>query len=332
VRLSTTPVRRLLPVLVALAAGPVLALATLSPAQARTPSAFLAQASAPAQAGQRSYQVPASVSLGQAILESAWGESSLTKEGHAFFGVKCTPGGDNGPFASRCLKKVTQECRPDGSCSSVTAYFRAYRSDADSFRDHGRLLRTKARYAPAFRYTKNPDQFIREVAKAGYATDPDYATKIISLMKKYGLYRFDAGGSTPPSSSWPVLRQGSSGYRVTALQQLLTAGGHIVSADGAFGSRTKTAVIGYQRSRGLAADGIAGAKTWTKLTAPTVRSGSTGAAVRAAQSALRGRGYAVNVDGAFGAKTKAAVVAFQKKSGLAADGIVGPKTWQALVA
>ena len=325
------PARRLLTGLVALAACPVLALATASPASALTPSAFLAAAAGPAQAGQQSYQVPASVALGQAILESGWGESSLTKEGNAYFGIKCTPGGDNGPLASGCLRKVTRECRPDGSCFSVTAYFRAYRTAADSFKDHGRLLRTNARYAPAFAYTNNPDQFIREVAKAGYATDPVYASKIITLMQRYDLYRYNTGGTPPPASAWPLLRSGSQGFRVTVLQHLLTAGGQPVSADGAFGTRTKAAVVAFQRARGLSADGIVGPRTWAKLTAPTVRSGSSGAAVRAAQSGLRGRGYAIAADGVFGAGTKGAVVAFQKKSGLAADGIVGPKTWLALV-
>jgi hypothetical protein len=324
------PVRRLLVAVLAVVVGPVLVFSTAAPAHALTPSAFLAKAAGPAQAGQQAYQVPASVALGQAILESAWGESSLTKEGHAFFGVKCTPGRDNGPLTSRCLRKVTRECRPDGTCFNVTAYFRGYRTDADSFKDHGLLLRSKSRYTPAFRYTTNPDQFIREVAKAGYATDPAYASKIITLMRKYNLYRYDRPGS-PPASSWPVLKQGSSGFRVTVAQQLLTAGGQRVAADGAFGAKTRTAVVAFQRSHGLIADGIVGTNTWTKLTAPTVRSGSSGAAVRAAQAALRARGYAVSVDGVFGAKTKAAVVALQHKSGLAADGIVGPRTWRALV-
>ncbi len=326
----TWPARRIFAAVLAVVLGPVLVVSAAAPAHALTPSAFLAKAAHPAQAGQQDYQVPASVALGQAILESSWGESSLTKEGHAFFGIKCTPGGDNGPLTSRCLRKVTRECRPDGTCFNVTAYFRGYRSDADSFKDHGLLLRSKSRYAPAFRYRTHPDQFIREVAKAGYATDPSYASKIITLMRTYNLYRYDRPGS-PAATSWPVLKQGSSGFRVTVAQQLLAAARQPVSADGAFGARTRTAVVAFQRSRGLTADGIIGTNTWTKLTAPTVRSGSSGAAVRAAQTALRARGYAVSVDGVFGAKTKAAVVALQQKSGLVADGIVGPKTWRALV-
>jgi flagellum-specific peptidoglycan hydrolase FlgJ len=62
---------------------------------------------------------------------------------------------------------------------------------ADSFRDHNRLLATAPRYATAMQYVHNPRQFIREVHRAGYATDPDYATKVIDIMDQYDLYRYD---------------------------------------------------------------------------------------------------------------------------------------------
>ena len=66
------------------------------------------------------------------------------------------------------------------------------------------------------------------------------------------------------------------------------------------------------------------------VTWPTVKLGSKGTAVQALQQMLRGAGYNVATDGDFGPKTKAAVVAFQQKNGLTADGIVGPKSWAAL--
>lgn len=298
------------------------------PAAAMTPSSFITMAAAPAQAGQKDYGVPASVALAQAALESAWGESSLTKEGNAFFGIKC--GSDKGPYANRCIRKVTRECTP--TCHDEYAYFRGYATRADSFRDHGHLLRTSARYAPAFRYTSNPNEFIRQVAKAGYATDPDYATKIITMMRTYNLYAYDKPGTpAPPASSWTVLKSGSTGYRVTALQHLLRSHGAKIATDGAFGPATKKAVVAYQRSVRLSPDGVVGTKTWSTLTSSTVRTGSRGEAVRAAQSALRAKGYRISVDGVFGSGTRAATVAFQKKASLSADGIVGPRTWKALL-
>lgn len=66
---------------------------------------------------------------------------------------------------------------------------------------------------------------------------------------------------------------------------------------------------------------------------PTIKEGSSGEAVKRAQTALNAKGnYGLVVDGVFGAKTKAAVIDFQTKNGLTADGIVGPKTWEKLLA
>lgn len=73
-------------------------------------------------------------------------------------------------------------------------------------------------------------------------------------------------GSTPPSQSCPVLRIGSSGASVRELQTLLrNAGFDPGPIDGIFGSRTQSAVIAFQRSRGLTPDGVVGAATWTAL-------------------------------------------------------------------
>ncbi|MGC5236278.1 L,D-transpeptidase family protein [Streptomyces albogriseolus] len=130
--------------------------------------------------------------------------------------------------------------------------------------------------------------------------------------------------------NWPTTRSGSHGTAVTALQHLLTAHGHAVSPDGAYGSRTAAAVRAFQTRQHLKADGVAGAKTWKALVT-TVRAGSHGSAVTAAQKLLTARGHAVTPDGAFGPRTTAAVKAFQTRSHLEADGVIGPKTWNALL-
>jgi hypothetical protein len=67
-----------------------------------------------------------------------------------------------------------------------------------SFRDHGRFLRENARYAAAFNYTNDPDRFVAEIWRAGYATDPNYPNLIVTLMRNYDLYRFNNhhGGSS----------------------------------------------------------------------------------------------------------------------------------------
>lgn len=247
---------------VTLVAGMIIVGATGS-ARAEDPATFFAAAKDPAQAGEREFGVPASVAMAQAALESGWGESSLTKEGNAYFGIKC--GTDNGPISNRCIEKVTQECDPQGNCWDEVALFRGYASATDSFRDHGHFLRNRPRYAAAFDHTGNPDQFIREVHKAGYATDPAYSDKIISMMQKYDLYQYNVGGGTP---SKPTIKEGSKGAAVSEAQQLLNSkGSYGLTVDGVFGARTKAAVIDFQSKNGLTADGVVGPQTWAKLLA-----------------------------------------------------------------
>ena len=78
------------------------------------------------------------------------------------------------------------------------------------------------------------------------------------------------------------------------------------------------------------ADGVVGPHTWSKLV-QVVKHGSSGQAVRAAQTQLNVHGYGLKTDGAFGANTKSAVTAFQKKHRLQMDGVVGPQTWRTLL-
>ncbi|MGW2089027.1 L,D-transpeptidase family protein [Streptomyces sp. NPDC001880] len=142
-----------------------------------------------------------------------------------------------------------------------------------------------------------------------------------------------ARSATPASQDqqqWPTLRTGAQGSTVTALQQLLTAHGHSLTADGAFGPRTAAAVQAFQTNPGLQADGIAGPNTWNALTT-TLRTGAQGGAVTALQQLLTARGHSLTADGAFGPRTEAAVQAFQTEQRLQADGVVGPDTWKALV-
>lgn len=130
----------------------------------------------------------------------------------------------------------------------------------------------------------------------------------------------------------PVIRKGSRGDAVKKAQTNLKARGYDPGAvDGLFGAKTHSAVRRYQSDRGLTVDGVVGPRTWARLDPPTVRRGSTGAAVRLLQELLTDYGYDPGaVDGDFGANTENAVKEFQNDYGLTADGIVGPRTWAAL--
>jgi flagellar protein FlgJ len=150
--------------------------------------AFFARVAPAAQASMRKYKVPASVTIAQAVLESGWGRSTLTRLDHSYFGMKCF--GSPGSIAVGCSSYATHEC--SGSrCYSTRADFRAYRSMADSFADHGQQLATLPRYQTAMKYAADPARFAREVHKAGYATSPTYADNLIKLMQQYDLAKYD---------------------------------------------------------------------------------------------------------------------------------------------
>jgi flagellum-specific peptidoglycan hydrolase FlgJ len=163
-------------------------------AQAAEQEEFIAEAGQSAQPSQQEYQVPASVTVAQAILESGWGDSELAREAKNYFGMKCHDD-DPGPIAVDCMKAATKECRND-KCYETKDYFRVYDSMADSYRDHGAHLSDDPRYAKAFDHSDDADAFIAEVHKAGYATDPGYTDKIVKLMRTHDLYRFNETPAT----------------------------------------------------------------------------------------------------------------------------------------
>lgn len=171
-----------------------------------------------------------------------------------------------------------------------------------------------------------------------------------SVFYALGARGLDAGALDPKSMA--TIRQGSSGDAVVQWQKILG-----ITADGKFGPNTAAATIAFQKSKGLTPDGIVGPATWTAGLVqvvsstptptpmgaptpptmpppatsapilagvmPTIRRGSTGAAVTQWQAFLQ-----IPQDGQFGPQTEDATKSFQTKNALVADGIVGPKTWE----
>ena len=132
-----------------------------------------------AQDEMRQYQIPASITLAQGILESGVGFGRLAVEGNNHFGIKCHRGWNGG--------KVFHDDDAKGEC------FRTYDDPAESYRDHSVFLSGRQRYAFLFKLNKK-DYIAWAIGlkKAGYATDPKYPKKIISIIERYKLYKYDS--------------------------------------------------------------------------------------------------------------------------------------------
>lgn len=129
--------------------------------------------------------------------------------------------------------------------------------------------------------------------------------------------------------SWPVLKNGSSGKNVYALQCLLNYRGANIAVDGSFGTGTKTAVSNYQRNNGISpVDGEAGTNTLSRLIV-NVQRGNNNAAAKAAQYLLS-KFESLSIDGDFGIGSDTATRNFQSKMIGRSDGIIGPESWQYL--
>jgi flagellar protein FlgJ len=141
--------------------------------------------------------VDPTVLVAQAALETGWGKSIMRAQdgssSHNLFGIKAQ-GSWKGPEA----RAITSEFR-DGKMVKETADFRSYTTYADSFHDLVSLLQNNNRYQGVVKAADNPEQFVKELQKAGYATDPDYASKISQIakqMKSYQNYAAAPGSST----------------------------------------------------------------------------------------------------------------------------------------
>ena len=124
-------------------------------------------------------KIPASITLGQAILESGAGTGPLSVQANNHFGIKCHKEW-TGPSISY-TDDAENEC------------FRKYEDPSESFRDHSFFLTSRPRYLPLFQLG-NDDyvEWAKGLKNAGYATDPKYPDKLIGLIEKYQLNKYDA--------------------------------------------------------------------------------------------------------------------------------------------
>ncbi|WP_051215561.1 glucosaminidase domain-containing protein [Granulicoccus phenolivorans] len=138
-----------------------------------------------AQQSQRDYGVPAAIALAQATQETGYGRSA---PGNNYFGVKCH--NQSSPVVVACENRKTTEW-VNGQQVEATEPFRSYASMKDSVTDYAGFLKQNSRYAPAFAANGDADAFARGLQNAGYATDPNYAESLITLMKANDYYRYN---------------------------------------------------------------------------------------------------------------------------------------------
>ena len=133
--------------------------------------------------GWNQYRVLPSITVAQAILESGWGQSSLSTSAHSLFGIK-------GSYNGHSVVMRTLEVY-GGRSVYVNANFRAYANNSESVTDHGRFLNVNSRYRNLLGDT-NYVSVANKLRQDGYATDPSYANSLINLVRTYNLTQLDS--------------------------------------------------------------------------------------------------------------------------------------------
>jgi LysM repeat protein len=153
--------------------------------------------------------VPASITLAQALLESDDGNSPLAKDANNHFGIKCSDwNGD----------RYIQDDDKKNEC------FRKYSTALESYDDHSNFLKTRPRYASCFQLPITDYQgWARELKKAGYATNPQYADRLIKIIEENNLAVLDTGGDLPATVSEPVASADTKEIPMPEIKNILLA-------------------------------------------------------------------------------------------------------------
>ncbi len=168
---------------------------------------YVLQYASIAQEEMKSYGIPASITLAQGILESNMGVGELALKSNNHFGIKCHKEWKG--------ERVYHDDDEAGEC------FRKYAQPEQSFRDHSLFLVDRSRYDFLFEYQiKDYEKWAHGLKKAGYATDPRYAYKLISLIERLELHRFDGAEFTPKKSqpyslTQYIIKKGDTLYSIS---------------------------------------------------------------------------------------------------------------------
>jgi lysozyme len=163
-----------------------------------TQTDFISKVAPGAQAAQRKYGALASVTIAQAILESGWGQHSISNN---LFGIKAN--GTTGKTVTVNTKEFV-----NGEYVNIQAAFRAYDSFADSVEDHGKFLAGNARYKNLLG-CKDYGKVCGLLQQDGYATEPDYAEQLIGIIRQYRLNQYDGAAVVIAAKHVETVKGGS---------------------------------------------------------------------------------------------------------------------------
>ena len=144
------------------------------------PGNFVADILPQAQLAADTLGVSARLLIAQSALETGWGRHAMKlddgRSSNNLFGIKAGP-----EWRGSSLQKASLEFR-DGVLQNQVSSFRIYASPAQSFADYVEFIRTNPRYQQALEMAGDDQAYIREIHKAGYATDPQYADKVLNIL------------------------------------------------------------------------------------------------------------------------------------------------------
>ncbi|MBW4080869.1 glycoside hydrolase family 73 protein [Paenibacillus sp. S150] len=182
-----------------------------------TESEFIAKIVPFAVADMKQSNIAASLTIAQAALESGWGSSGLTVRANNLFGIK-----GRGPAGSITIQTTEYQ---NGKAVQVSAAFRAYNNWGESVADHSELIREGVSWNRNL-YSKvigaGGAAAAREIAAAGYATDPNYAAKLIQIMNTYNLFQYDELKEDGEMSAEDKQKLASLEAQLKELQQLVS--------------------------------------------------------------------------------------------------------------
>ena len=154
----------------------------------------------------KTHGIPASIKLAQGLLESNIGKNRLATKANNHFGIKC--------HSKWKGKKIYHDDDRRGEC------FRSYSSPLESFTDHSKFLKTRRRYS--FLFSLKPTDYkawAYGLKRAGYATDKKYPFKLITLIEKHQLYKYDRSANLKfdhrRSKKWVQVKKGDTLYSLS---------------------------------------------------------------------------------------------------------------------